>query len=376
MEAVRLFHPRRHPLPIGKDSCGTPSLMHIAFITVGDTQRLTGGYLYHARLFGGLRAHGVVVDEIVPCGAVLHEQIATADQFGATFDAHHYDVIVIDALARGVVAPHVERWRAVRPVVVLVHQLPSVAEAETAQVANERALEAPLLQADRLIAVSEHGRGLLIEHGVPQERVVVVPPGFDRLAHSPQVPPKVFDAVRALCVAQWIPRKGITTLIQAWTLGRWPGAVLELIGETDADPAYTSEVYDLIAAAPPNTIIVRGTVSDAELQAAYERANVFVMPSRFEGYGIVYAEALAHDVPIIATMIAPVQSIVGAEAGLFASPDDPAALAAQIERLVTNRVLWQHLADGALQRAATLPRWDDTVRIFQQVLNAVYARGR
>jgi glycosyltransferase involved in cell wall biosynthesis len=354
--------------------------MNIAFITVGDTQRLTGGYLYHARLFVGLRVQGVLVHQIVPCGAGLHEQMAAAEQFGAAFDPQRYDVVVIDALARGVVAPYVQRWQALRPVVVLVHQLHSVAEAEPNQLHHERALEAPLLRADTLVAVSEHGRDLLIARGVPCDRVVVVAPGFDRL-EKPSLPnlhplPPTPHPLYALCVAQWIPRKGITTLIQAWTLGRWPYAVLELIGETDADPAYAAQVRRLMQDAPPNQIIVRGTVSDVELQAAYERANLFMLPSRFEGYGMVYAEALAHGLPVVATTIAPVQNIVGAEAGVFVPPDDPAALAAQIERLVTNRVLWRRLADGALRRAATLPRWDDTVHQFQQVLHAAYTRGR
>lgn len=362
--------------------------MHIAFITVGDTQRLTGGYLYHARVFAGLRAHGVVIDEIVASGAALHEQRQAANQFGALFDSQRYDVVVIDALARGVVAPHVERWRAVRPVVVLVHQLPSIAEAE--QIAAERALEEPLLAADRLIAVSKHGAGLLIARGVEHDRIVVVSPGFDRLATPSPLSlsstggRRVLNnvkrgegAVRALCVAQWIERKGITTLIRAWTLGRWPDAVLELIGETDADPHYAAEVHRLIGHAPAGSIVVRGTVSDAKLQAAYERANLFVLPSRFEGYGMVYAEALAYGLPIIATTIAPVQGIVTAEAGLFARPDDPASLAAEIARLHGDPALWQRLADGAVRRATTLPRWNDTVRQLGQVLvDAIRAHRR
>lgn len=350
--------------------------MHIAFITVGDTQRLTGGYLYHARVFDGLRADGVAIDEIVASGAALHEQIQAADRFGALFEPQRYDVVVIDALARGVGARWVERWRAARPVVVLVHQLPSIAEAEPPQITAERVLEAPLLAADRLVAVSGHGRDLLLARGVGGDRIAVVSPGFDRLPQFDQAVPKTFDAVRALCVAQWIPRKGITTLIQAWTLVRRPGAVLELIGEIDADPHYGAHVHKLIERAPAGSITVRGTVSDAELQAAYERANVFVLPSRFEGYGMVYAEALAYGLPVIATTIAPVQDIVTTNAGLFARPDDPPALAAEIERLITNRVLWQRLADGALRRAATRPRWDDTVRQWGQVLvDAARARS-
>jgi glycosyltransferase involved in cell wall biosynthesis len=275
---------------------------------------------------------------------------------------------VIDALARAVVAPWMECWRVARPIVVLVHQLPSIAEAEPQRIAVEQALEAPLLQADRLIAVSAHGRALLLARGVERDRIAVVSPGFDRLPQPDQWLPKTFDAVRALCVAQWIPRKGITTLIRAWTLGRWPGAVLELIGETYAAPIYAAEVHTLIGHAPVGSVIVRGAVRDADLQAAYARANVFVLPSRFEGYGMVYAEALGYGLPVIATTISPVQGIVTADAGLFVPPDDPPALAAAIERLFTNRVLWQRLADGALRRAAALPRWNDTVRQLGQVL--------
>lgn len=354
--------------------------MNIAFITVGDTQRRTGGYLYHAQVFAGLRAQGVHIDEIVPCGAALDAQLAAADGFGAAFEPQRYNVVVIDALARGVVAPFVEQWQALRPVVIMVHQLPSLAEAEPAQSANERALEAPLLHADTLIAVSAHGRDLLRMRGAPAQRIGVAAPGFDRLAQlkgehpHASIPAPNPQPLHALCVAQWIPRKGITTLIQAWMLGRWPGAVLELIGETDADAAYAAQVRDLISHAPSGSVVVRGALSDAELDAAYRRADLFVLPSRFEGYGMVYVEALAHGLPVIATTIAPVQSIVSADAGVFVPPDDPAALAAAIEQLITDRALRTRLAAGAVRRAAVLPRWDDTVQQFRQAVERASRR--
>ena len=69
--------------------------------------------------------------------------------------------------------------------------------------------------------------------------------------------------MRALCVAQWIPRKGILTLVEAWKLRERPGAVLELIGETDADPDYAARVRAAVEAAPPGSIIVSGRVDDA-----------------------------------------------------------------------------------------------------------------
>jgi len=343
--------------------------MYIAFITVGNPQRRTGGYLYHARLFEGLRAQGVQTDEIVASGAALDEQTAAAERFGVGFDLQRYHVIVIDALARGVCAKWVKQWQTIRPVVVLVHQLPSAAEADDEQIAAEQALEAPLLRADRLIAVSTHGRDMLTARGVSPDRIAVVSPGYDRLpAAGLDKVPQVAGAVQALCVAQWLPRKGITTLVEAWNRSAWPQATLELIGETDADPAYTAAVEAIIKRAPPGAVVVRGVVSDAELQQAYASADFFVLPSRFEGYGMVYAEAMAYGLPIIACDTGPVPELVGPAAGLFVPPDHVAALTAALDRLVRDAALRRQLATGARQRVAALPRWEDTVTRFWQVL--------
>ncbi|HEY0738434.1 MAG TPA: glycosyltransferase family 4 protein [Herpetosiphonaceae bacterium] len=343
--------------------------MRVAFITVGDARRHTGGYLYHARVFAGLRAQGFVIDEISASAASLADQLAAA--FGATFEPQRYDVVVVDALARGVCGPWIERWRRVRPVVAMVHQLPSVAEADLAQIEREQMLEAPLLGADRLIAVSEHGRAILLARGVAAERIAVVSPGFDRLPIAPAQPPRRRgpDApLRVLCVAQWIARKGLTTLIAAWEQLETTSAVLELIGETEADPSYAAEVRAHVARIPAERVIVRGAVTDDALQQAYHSADLFVLPSRFEGYGMVYAEALAHGLPIIACDVGPVPALITRQAGIFVPPDDPAALARALDRVLRDPLLRAQLAAGATERAAELPSWNDTARLFAQAL--------
>jgi glycosyltransferase involved in cell wall biosynthesis len=216
--------------------------VRVAFVTVGDTGRLTGGYLYNARVLAALRERGVVVEEIVPCGASPEEQGAAAPVLGLGLNPRRFDVIVVDALARIVCAPWLDLWREERPVVAMVHELPSVAAPEDAT-DKEREYEEPLLRADRLISVSEHGGSIVQNRGVSVARIRVVPPGFDRLpVDNGATPPACDGTVRALCVAQWIPRKGILDLVRAWALHERPGASLELIGETDADPVYTASV--------------------------------------------------------------------------------------------------------------------------------------
>ncbi len=343
--------------------------MHVAFVTVGDTGRLTGGYLYNARVLTALRKRGVVVEEIVPSGASSVEQEMAAPKLGLGLNSRRFDVIVVDALARIVCAPWLDCWRRERPVVAMVHELPSVAAPDAA---FGRESEEPLLRADRLVVVSGHGRSILEERGVPAACIRVVPPGFDRLPTDRGSSASVRgNEVCALCVAQWIPRKGILDLVRAWTLHERPGASLKLVGETDADPAYAASVRAAIADAPNASIIVRGPVDDAALGAAYTSADLFVLPSRYEGYGIVYAEALACWLPVVACGVGPVPELVGEEAALLAEPGDVEGLSGALTLLLQDAALRERMSAAARRRAKSLPRWEDTAAGFLCVLEEV-----
>ena len=346
--------------------------MRVAFVTVGETSRLTGGYLYHARVFAGLREKGIEVETLVASGAAPAEQEAAAPRLGTRLDLRRFDAIVVDALARIVCAPWLDGWRASHPVVAMVHELSSIAAG--GGVAREQEFEEPLLRADRLIVVSEHGRFILQSRGVPAERVRVVSPGFDRLL-SPDAATKHSaghsSRVHALCVAQWIPRKGILGLVLAWAAHERPGAMLDLIGETDADPAYATSVHAAIASVSGSSISVRGPVDDATLGAAYAAADLFVLPSRYEGYGIVYAEALAHGLPIIACDVGPVPELVGEEAALLVPPDDIQALSGALDKLLGEPTMRSRMSEAAYGRAEGLPRWEDTTSGFLRVLREI-----
>ncbi len=338
---------------------------------MGDTGRLTGGYLYNARVLAGLRERGIDVEELVASGASPTEQEEAAYRLGSLFNPRRCDVIVVDALARIVCAPHLDSWREVCPVVAMIHELPSVAAPDAVPASPDRELEKPLLRADRLIAVSDHGSSVLQERGIPAGRICVVPPGFDRLSSAnADAEPAARDgaSVRALCVAQWIPRKGVLDLVLAWTARERPGAMLKLIGETDAEPAYAASVRSAIADAPDVSIIVSGPVDDAALGAAYAAADLFVLPSRYEGYGIVYAEALAHGLPIVACDVGPVPELVGREAAVLVPPGDIEALSETLNLLLEDPTLRSRMSAAARHRADQLPRWEDTVAGFRRVL--------
>ncbi len=346
--------------------------MRVAFVTVGDTDRLTGGYLYNRRLLDGLAENGVGVHQIAPCGADPAGQAEASAGFGSALDPARFDVLVVDALARLVVAPHLDGWRSARPVVALVHELPGVADPTTAE--RERPFEGPLLRSDRLVAVSGHGEKVLLDRGVPAGRVASVRPGFDALEPCPGGT-SVGGTTRVLCVAQWIPRKGVLDLVRAWSVEERPGAILDLVGDTDADPGYAAKVLE--AASEDLSVIVRGRVSDAGLVGLYASADLFALPSRYEGYGIVYAEALSFGLPVVACEVGPVPEVVGGEAALLVPPGGTDALSGALGRLLSDGGLKQKMSAAALRRAASLPRWRDTVRGFLDVLRSVVGeRGR
>jgi glycosyltransferase involved in cell wall biosynthesis len=321
-------------------------------------------------VISGLRRRGLNIEEIVAGGASPEEQRKAAPSFGSKFDPSRFDAIVVDALARIVIAPHLDGWLASRPVVALVHELPSAASGGygSGTVARERDYEESLLRADLLVAVSDHGRKLLLGRGVSPGRVHVVPPGFDGVPVGDRPHAQRSGPARAVCVGQWIERKGILILVEAWALRERKGAVLELVGETDADPDYALLVRDAIETAPRGSIVVSGRVDDAALDASYAAADLFVLPSRYEGYGIVYAEALARGLPIIACDVGPVPELVGREAAELVRPDDRETLSTALDLLLGDPKLRARMSAAASRRASRLPRWEDAVGGFEQVL--------
>lgn len=346
--------------------------MRIIFVTAGDTTRPTGGYRYNARVLGVLRGLGHEVEEAATPDAGLAAQQAAAHELGSRVLSSSADALLIDALARGACAPWLDTARAQRAVVALVHEPAIIAEsaAQAADAGRAAAIDGPILRANRLIVPSDEGRVVLGAGGVPAERIIVALPGCDRPADAPNVARRRGGTVRALCAAQWIPRKGILTLVEAWRRLGPANATLTLAGETDIDPPYAGLVR--AALAELTSVTVAGALDQAALTRAYASADLFVLPSRSEGYGMVYAEALAHGLPIVACDVGPVPEVVG-EAGLLVAPDDPSALAGALGLLIGDAALRARLASAAHERARTLPAWEDTAAAVLRALNEAVA---
>jgi glycosyltransferase involved in cell wall biosynthesis len=118
-------------------------------------------------------------------------------------------------------------------------------------------------------------------------------------------------------------------------------------------------------------VTIVGAVAPESLPRFYGNADIFVLASRFEGYGMAFAEAMAHGLPVIGTTAGAIPETVPREAGILVPPDDVEALAAALRRLATDARERKRFAAGAREVAARLPTWQETAGIFHRILTAV-----
>jgi glycosyltransferase involved in cell wall biosynthesis len=120
-----------------------------------------------------------------------------------------------------------------------------------------------------------------------------------------------------------------------------------------------------------NRIAVSGAVSAQRLGELYAGADIFVLASRFEGYGMAYAEAIAHGVPVIGTNAGAIPGTVPPDAGVLVAPDDASAFASALRRLIGNADERRRFADAARSAARQLPSWPESAKLFAHALEAV-----
>ena len=99
---------------------------------------------------------------------------------------------------------------------------------------------------------------------------------------------------------------------------------------------------------------------------------MFVLPSRFEGYGMVFAEAFAAGLPVVAARAGAVPDVLPEKASILVPPDDTAALTETVKRILSDASFRRRLREGARQAAGNLPRWTDTATRFASTLQEVF----
>jgi glycosyltransferase involved in cell wall biosynthesis len=346
-------------------------VVKVAFAVPGDLNTPTGGYTYDRRIVGELAALGWQVEvldigEGFPRPAAAVRAVARA-QLTALPEGRP---IVIDGLAYGVMADEAAALQPQHPIVALVHHpLALETGVSTDEAAALRVSErAALACARRVVATSAATARLLVaDYGVPPDRLTVVRPGTDRGTPAPRQPG---EALKLLAVGAIVPRKGYDVLIEALAQLKDPQWRLVIVGDPTRSPDTAARLSEAIARhGLTDRIELTGPVTQERLAELYAAADVFVLPSRFEGYGMAYTEAIAHGVPVVGTNVGAIPDTVPSGAGILIPPDDIAALAATLQRLMNNATEREHLAASA--RAASFPTWREQGALFAAVLDGL-----
>jgi glycosyltransferase involved in cell wall biosynthesis len=341
-----------------------------AFAIPGDITTLTGGYIYERRLLEGLRATG---------RDVLHIRLAAsfpdpspAEMADAVAELAALDParpLILDGLVFGSIdTGGLATVRA--PIVAMIHHPLAHESALTeARRAHLFRTERDNLRLARHVLVpSPHTAAILTsEYGVAASDITIVRPGTDR----PLGPSDPVDPPLILSVGIQHPRKGHDILLRA----------LAEVTDLDWRAVIVGSPYDSPHAADlaalhadlglGDRVAFAGRVSAERLSELYRTAGVFALATRYEGYGIVFDEALAHGLPIVTCRTGAVPQTVPVEAGLLVPPEDSEAFAGALRTLLEDRAQRRRLAAASAAAGALLPGWDTVAATAGAVLDAL-----
>ena len=351
-------------------------MQQLIFVYPGDLNAPTGGYAYDRRIIRGLEGLGWQVQLLsLGEGYPFPNAVQVEGAKEALLNLTPGVPMVVDGLALGALPALAAQIAQRYPLIALVHHpLAFEVGLSESQIALLKQSETEaLLHAAKVIANSPGtARDLNYHYGMPLNKIDVVLPGTDRihaLAPKMQRNSGRLKEVRLLSVGSIIPRKGFHDLIEALApLADLPWT-LSIAGDTTRHPsAYEDLMADINRFHLEGRVKVLGTVSDYELQTLYAQSDVFVLASLFEGYGMVYAEAMAYGLPIIATTGGAIPDTVPSDAGLLVKPGDVSALSFAVKTLIQDEAHRDRLSAGAWQAAAKQPSWALAAQKFASIV--------
>ena len=344
---------------------------HVLFplLTLGDPRRLSGGYLYHLRMADAAPAHGARVlflsfpERPFPLPTVHGPALLRqARALGA-------QALLLDSIAAAFAAPALAAQRPGIPVVGVLHQPPGGIDHGPLRTAVQARLDRlAWARAALLVVASDHLAEQVAAAGVPAARIRVVPPGRD-VAAPPQGPPLDLRRGRGaafLCVANWLERKGVLELLDAFARLPPGSATLHLAGDDRAAPAYAARVRRRLAE-PDLTgrVVQHGRLSTEAVAALYRAADVFVLPAVREPYGTVWGEAMAFGLPVVGWRAGNLPYLADdGRDGLLVEPGDSEALARALAVLAADEELRRRLGESARRRSLERPTWAESASLF------------
>ena len=330
--------------------------MHIRFLVPGNVRHGSGGNKYNAKLAEHLTALGVGIETVIVDGGWPVGSAADRQRFAEMLDGG--TTVIADGLvASGAPDEVAGAVRAGTRVWILSHMA----------LADHADLEArALAAASGVICPSEHAAAALEKrHGL--ENIVVAQPGVEAAETAKGSEPPHIIALAAL-----LPNKSQTELVEALAALKdlpWTAA---LIGTDQPDPAYAAEVRAAVERYKlQNRIMMTGELTGKPLEDQWRAADLSILISKSESFGLVVTESLAHGVPVVVRQgTGAVEALGNTGAGTALDLTQPNTLASAFRRWLTDQELQHRWRTAALQARSNLPGWDTTAATVLKALGS------
>ena len=350
--------------------------MNVGLALYGGLDERSGGFRYDRKLVEGLRAAGDAVEVVelpwraYPRGLLDNALSEVRDRLRVDVD-----VMLQDELA------HPSLFRANRdlpyPVVSVVHHLRASEPRRLSPL--YRAVERRYLATvDGVVCNSAATRDAVAALGVDPEATVVAPPAGDRFdpaiddgaiaARAASLGSPDPDPLRVAFVGNVEPRKGLDTLVEG--VARADAHVdLTVVGRA-VDESHVADVRRLVRERGlGDRVRFAGRLSDAELADALRESHVLAVPSRYEGFGIVYLEGMSFGLPAIASRAGGAsETVADGETGVLVDPDDPAAVARALDGFAADPDRLARMGRAARRRYERHPDWGETTARVRRLL--------
>jgi glycosyltransferase involved in cell wall biosynthesis len=347
--------------------------MRVGFVIYGSLDTLTGGYLYDRRLVEYLRQQGDTVEII----SLSWRNYAAHLTDNLSFRLPpNLDVLIEDELNHpSLIAANSQRHP--YPVISLVHHLRCSELRPHWQNAFYRIIEKQYLRSvDGFIFNSRTTQAVvnrLLDHHKPHR--IAYPP-TDRfgvqLSEQEIMERARTDDLRILFLGNVIYRKGLHTLLKA--IRHLSSSFrLDVVGSLHSEPAYIKLIREIIS---KNTLMssvyLHGSLDKEPLIEKFKRAHVLVVPSSYEGFGIVYLEGMGFGLPAIGTTAGAAGEVIEhGKTGYLVQPDDSQSLADYLQSLAEDRGLLTRLSLNARERYLHQSAWEETAKSIREFLYSI-----
>ena len=337
--------------------------MRIGLIIYGSLDTLSGGYLYDRNLVEYLRAQGDTVGII---------SLPWRNYVAHLTDNIHFrlpsnlDILIQDELNHpSLIAAN--RGKHLYPIISLVHHLRSSEFRPKWKNAIYRMVEKKYLQSvDGFIfnsQTTERVVNSLIEHSMPS--VLAYPPTDrfgDPISETEIIERAKSNPLRILFLGNVINRKGLHTLLDALLILHPSQFILDIVGSLTSEPDYAKQMQEYVAANNLSSFILfHNSLNKEPLIEKLRQAHVLVVPSSYEGYGIVYLEGMCFGLPAIGTTAgAASETINDGIDGFLIESGNVDSLAHRLKLLHEKREVLIRMSLAARERYLRQPRWEET----------------